>query len=224
MKHDITFIHTAEIHVATFDRLVSEAANKEGITLAINHVVKPFFLSHAQQYGVDVNLEAEFSKLIAELRVATSLIVVTCSSIGALAEQFDSINGCQVQRIDRAMANYAVSNGNKILAVAALESTLIPTRELLKSSVNQLGLYPEITLHHIDNIWDYLQTGDLDRYYAEIAKELELKEKEYDLILLAQASMMGVEDMVNVSIPIISSPRLGVQRAINTLRPLGNTL
>ncbi|MGF1807582.1 hypothetical protein L4C31_20275 [Aliivibrio sifiae] len=57
----------------------------------------------------------------------------------------------------------------------------------------------------------------MDQYYDQISAVITSNETKYDLIVLAQASMSEVQNNVNVSIPVISSPRLGVERAIKAL-------
>jgi len=213
MKHDITFIHTAKIHINTFNALLNELAPK----LNVHHVVDESLLAYAQQHSVDAILEAKVAKQIEELSVNSKVIVITCSSIGAIAENISSINGCVILRVDRAMADFAVINGKNILVVAALESTLEPTNELLKSSIQNTHTSPKVTFKCLNNAWDYFLSGNMEGYFKEIATALKLNEAQYDLIVLAQASMAGVVDQVDLSIPIISSPKLGAQCAIDAL-------
>ena len=213
MNYDISFIHTASVHIKTFTTILNALAPQ----LNIHHVVDESLLTHAQQYGVDSTLEAKLNVHLSKLSLQSKVIVITCSSIGEMAENIGLLNNCIIQRIDRAMADYAVQNGKNILVVASLESTLAPTYDLLKSSSLTIESHPKISIQCIDNAWDNFLAGNMDEYYSNIIKVLKLSEANYDLIVLAQASMAGVESQVQLSIPIVSSPVLGVKKAIEAL-------
>lgn len=212
-KYDIAFLHTSALYVKSFGAIMAELAPE----LSVKHEVKPYFLTRAQGNGVDEVLEAGVTATIDALSKEAKVVIVTCSSIGHIAEKIGVINDCRVERIDRAMADYAVESANNILVVAALQSTLKPTRELLKSSMSHFGVKPNVTLQYVDDAWEHFLSGNQKGYYEDIAKVLVEKEQDYDLILLAQASMAGVVDDVQLSIPVISSPRIGVERAIRFL-------
>ena len=213
MKYDISFIHTGQVHIEKFASLVTELAPN----LLVNHVVDESLLIHAQKFGVDSVLESNLMVHLETLSTVSKVIVVTCSSIGGIAERIGNLNGCKIQRIDQAMADFAVEHGNNILVIAALESTLAPTRELLTKSISEHNANPTLTFYHIENAWDYFLSGQMDKYYDQISAVIISNENKYDLIVLAQASMSGVQNQVNVSIPVLSSPRLGVERAIRAL-------
>jgi hypothetical protein len=210
VKYDISFLHTGEVHIAKFAALVAEL-NPE---LTLNHVVDESLLLHAQQCGADATLERNLTAHLDALSLVSKVVVVTCSSVGGIAEKIGVLNGCIIQRIDKAMADFAVQNSNNILVVAALESTLAPTHDLLLDSMTMLGLTPRLTFHHVKQAWDYFLAGEMGHYYEQIGAAIIANETKYDLVVLAQASMSEVENRIKVSIPVISSPRLGVERAI----------
>ncbi len=213
VKYDISFIHTGQVHIEKFGSLVAELSPN----LLINHIVDESLLTHAQQFGVDSILKSNLLAQLEALSLVSKVIVITCSSIGGIAEEIDNLNGCKVQRVDQAMADFAVENGNNILVLAALESTLEPTRELLLKSLAKHNSKSKLTLCRVENAWDYFLAGKMEQYYDQISVVITSNETKYDLIVLAQASMSEVQNNVNVSIPVISSPRLGVERAIKAL-------
>ena len=213
MNHDISFLHTGDVHIAKFAALMNELAPE----LSVNHVVDESLLLHAQKFGADSILEKNLLTHLETLSLVSRVVVVTCSSVGGIAEKIGRLNGCVIQRIDKAMTDFAVQNGKQILVVAALESTLAPTRELLLDSMTTLGLTPTLAFHHVEQAWDYFLAGEMDQYYELIGEAIIAKKSQYDLVVLAQASMSEVESRITVPIPIISSPRLGVKRAIEAL-------
>ncbi len=213
MKYDITFMHTGQVHIEKFGPLVAELSPK----LKVNHVVDESLLTHAQKFGVDSNLKSKLIAQLDTLSLESKVIVITCSSIGTIAEEVTYLNGCVIQRVDQAMADFAVENGDNILVLAALESTLEPTRDLLMKSLATYQSASKITLYRIEHAWESFLAGKMDDYYDQISAVISANEKKFDLIVLAQASMSEVQAKVNVSIPIVSSPRLGVERAIKAL-------
>ena len=122
-------------------------------------------------------------------------------------------------RIDRAMADDAVEIGNKILVLAALESTLAPTAELIKSSAKRKRKSPEIELKQIDNAWPYFESGDLENYSRRIGEAILEYAQDFDVVVLAQASMsQAVNYCEGVETPVLSSPRIGVKAALAELK------
>jgi len=213
MKTPLTFVHTADIHVKTFQDLINQYAPQ----LDVMHLVEPSYLAHAQKVGIDETLVKRLTSDIEALTKSNQMIVVTCSSIGGVAEAMDGTNGCGVQRIDRAMADLAVQQGNKILVLAALESTLEPTRQLLEDSRLALNSSASVSVQLVDGAWAYFQRGEQVKYLNAISQAIQGNASRYDLIVLAQASMSGVSALHDYEIPVLSSPNLGVLRAIQSL-------
>lgn len=216
MNYDISFLHTAHSHRAMFGELVDKQAAEQGREITVNHVVRESFLQHAQQ-GNDEQLKQDFTALVCQLSAESRVVVVTCSSIGALAEEFVPTNTCQIMRIDRAFADYAVTHAERILLVAALESTIEPTRQLLNSSAQLLSTPSNVDVLLVPQAWQYFLNGDMSGYHTCLIEELTRQSEKTDLVLLAQASMMGIEEKVQLSVPVISSPKLGVAKALALL-------
>ncbi|TCS43276.1 hypothetical protein [Reinekea marinisedimentorum] len=215
-QHHIAFLHTGRAHIATFQTLMEELAPE----LSVHHTVNESLLLHAQQFGED---EALFNNVKDALLAVTNdavLTVCTCSSIGSAAEQVAHSHGQNIMRIDRAMADIAAQQP-RILVLAALESTLKPTRSLLETSAKNHACSPEICYRVVENAWLYFLAGDTDCYNRLISKAVDEQSAGYDVVVLAQASMAGAERLTTTTTPIHSSPRLGVQAAINLFHKLG---
>ena len=90
LRPTIGFLHTADVHVATFDRLVAERA--AGVTAI--HCVRDQLLANAREHGVDDpsvrrGLAEAFSVLVAD---GADVIVCTCSTLGGEAERMGEAN------------------------------------------------------------------------------------------------------------------------------------
>ncbi|MFZ6758033.1 hypothetical protein ACO0K9_12560 [Undibacterium sp. Ji50W] len=145
------------------------------------------------------------------------------SGIGAVAERMAGHTGFQTARIDRAMADSAVTLGPRILLVAALETSLLPSTELLMESAHVLGKPVSISNLLVSDAWAHFLQGDSDAYLHAISKAVRTKMLEQaaavDVIVLAQASMAAAAlALSDIDKPVLSSPRLGVARAIGFLQ------
>jgi hypothetical protein len=202
------FLHTGDVHVAVFNSLVSELAPDDRAL----HVVDPSLLADARErHGVDRDLKRRIARHLEKLAGdGARRVVCTCSTIGGPAEDVGVEVGVAVLRVDRPMARRAVDSGERIAIVAALESTLGPTRALLQATADAAGR----TVHILDapclGAWTHWETGDVDRYLASLAAHIETLDDTVDVIVLAQASMAPVAHLVDIHTPVLSSPRLAV--------------
>ena len=81
MSHDIAFLHTAEVHVETFGKLVADIAPE----IAVRHEVRSELLAYARENGVDARLSLDIQQALKEAASSGARIVVcTCSTIGGL--------------------------------------------------------------------------------------------------------------------------------------------
>jgi hypothetical protein len=220
----LAFLHTSPVHIPTFEGLTQGQAPHTP-TL---HRVEEDLLAQARAEGITPALEAKVKQVLLELVAqGAKVIVCTCSTLGAIAETADV--GCVVLRVDRAMAQKALELGNTILLVAALESTLEPTRKLFLEVANGADQKVELLELWCQNAWAKFEAGDKVGYLREIAQEITQEitrvvganSARVGVIVLAQASMAGAEIYCpEIQIPILSSPFLGVQAALEVLNAL----
>jgi hypothetical protein len=118
------------------------------------------------------------------------------------------------------MAEAAVAHGGRIAVVAALESTMGPTRALLQETADRRGRSITVIDAPCLGAWAHWESGDIDGYLAAVAVHLEsLGHRESlgpaaDVIVLAQASMAPAEKLVRLAVPVLSSPRLAVEELV----------
>lgn len=216
MRHDLAFLHTSPVHVATFERLMKEAA--PGIR--VRHVVDEALLADAQKVGA--RDPALVARIEAAMRDAAStgapVVVCTCSTIGGAAEHMQAGGGFAPARIDRAMADRAVSLGPRILVAAALESTIAPTLDLIHESATRLNAAVRLQTLFVPGAWARFLAGDTAGYVGEISASVRAAAADADVVVLAQASMApAAAALGDLGVEVLSSPLLGVQRAIERL-------
>jgi Asp/Glu/hydantoin racemase len=114
-------------------------------------------------------------------------------------------------RIDEAMADEAVRIGSRIGVVATLASTLEPTAQLIERKGDGIT----VTAHLCEGAFEALSAGDRDRHDELVREGLRAVLAGNDVVVLAQASMARVVDTLaedERSVPILSSPRLAMER------------
>lgn len=204
----IGFLHTSPVHVATFERLAEQISPGVPIVWAVDEEL----LMLARQRGIDDALVRDgIGRALERLEHdGAEIVVCTCSTIGGAAEAIGRERDRTVVRVDRPMAERAVEIGGQVAVVAALDSTVTPTRELIEGVATARGVAVDIGVHVVAGAWERFEAGDHEGYLAMIAGALPGIADGADVIVLAQASMAGVADLVDVGVPVLSSPRLAV--------------
>jgi hypothetical protein len=213
----LALLHTAHVHVDTFERLARELDD----TVPIRHDVRTTFLEDVRVAGriTDAVRSAIDEAVQALARDGARVIVCTCSTIGGVAEAAVVPTGVQVLRIDRPMAERAVASNRRILVFAALRSTFEPTVALLREVASKTTRAIDVVEVFCERAWPCFERGDRAGYLHEIARNIESRARMTDLVLLAQASMAEAADLVaHLGIPILSSPRLGLEVAMSMHR------
>jgi Asp/Glu/hydantoin racemase len=158
----------------------------------------------AQQLGLHV--------AVAE-QIGAQAVLVTCSTISPCVDDVRAKARLPVMKIDEAMIAEAVAQGSKIGVVATAATTLEPTRQLLQAQADLAGKGIEIELVLIKNALVALLDGDGDRHDQLVKKAVLELAKRVDVIVLAQASMARVLEVIpeaERSITILSSPHLAL--------------
>ena len=202
------FLHTAQVHVATFDALVGDAATTV-------HAVEPDLLERARREGPTPGLRAAVrAALVGLVDDGATAVVCTCSTLGPLAEEVDGLP-VPVLPVDRPMARQADALGRRIAMIAAVGSTLAPTRDLIADEAARAGVTPEVVEVLVPSAWALFEAGDLDGYLTSIADAVRAAAEDADVVLLAQASMAGsVPLLADLAVPVLASPRLAVDAAL----------
>lgn len=222
MTH-LAFLHTSPVHVDTFERLVKQA----DAGLEVHHHVREDLLQQARDLGAEhpdvVRLVHE--AIVDAAQAGARLVVCTCSTIGGVAETAPTPKGVETARIDRAMADRAVSDGGRVLVVTALRSTVAPTTALLQESANRMGSEVELEVLCVEAAWQLFEEGDGAGYLNSIAGAITSRMRgaaaKPRVVVLAQASMAPVSNMLSgVGVDVLASPSLGVEAAITRLEML----
>jgi Asp/Glu/hydantoin racemase len=158
--------------------------------------------------------------LAAAERHGADAILVTCSSMGGAVDAARRFSAVPLLRVDQAMAEQAVSVGQHVGVLATLQSTLEPTAELIRRTAAEAGRSVEVRARVAEGAFEALRAGDTERHDRLVLEGLGEMLGWADVIVLAQASMARALDGLTEAqrqTPILSSPRLGMERVRDLL-------
>ncbi|HYN86945.1 MAG TPA: aspartate/glutamate racemase family protein, partial [Ardenticatenaceae bacterium] len=153
-------------------------------------------------------------------------VMVTCSSVGPAVEAARPFVSIPVMRVDQAMADLAVATGRRIGVIATLATTLGPTSELVRARAEAQGREVEIVPRLCEGAFQAVISGDTETHDRIVMAGLKELMGQVDVVVLAQASMARVADALPADekiVPILASPRLGVEAAKQMMDGLSET-
>lgn len=215
MSYRIAFLHTAQVHVDTFSALVNQFDGQ----ITQYHQVDEALLDDATKQGITPSLQRRITDAMRCCAAkGAEVVVCTCSTIGGIAEMAGHGQQFHSLRIDRAMADMSVNTGKNILLLAALASTVQATTELIQHSARRLHKTVNVNALIVDNAWQHFEAGNNALYWRCIADAIVSQSANYDVVVLAQASMAGATELTGgLTVPVLSSPQLGVAKALSLL-------
>jgi Asp/Glu/hydantoin racemase len=218
----VAFVHTALGNPPTFAALAEELLPGHEVF----HVVDESLLGVTRREGrlTPATERRVLGHIASAVDAGADAVLVTCSSIGPAVEASRPFVAVPVLRVDEPMADEAVRLGRRIGVAATLPTTLAPTAELIERRAIAAGEEVEVVARVADGAFDALSAGDLARHDALVGNVLRELAADVEVIVLAQASMARIADGLpesQRSVPILASPRLGVQRLAEVLAQLG---
>jgi glutamate racemase len=200
--------------VATFSALMAEVVPDADHV----HVVDTELLANARRDGFGGELRQRLRNRIEEIDSRqVDVTVVTCSTVSGEAERLASGLRAPVLRVDRPMVEAAVRCGRRIAVVAAVTSTVEPTCVLVNEAAAQAA--SEVTVVEVLclDAWKLFEAGDQVGFLNRVAgavRDVMAEDQAIDVVMLAQASMAAAASLlVDLTVPVLSSPRLAVERA-----------
>ena len=214
----LAFVHTVLALPPTFAALADELVPGTEVF----HIVDESLLGVTRKAGAltAVTRRRVLGHVESAAEAGADLVVVTCSSVGPAADASRSFVPVRVLRIDEPMADEAVRLGSRIGVLATLTTTLEPTAELVDRRGRLTGKPVEVVSRVCEGAFDALAAGDRDRHDELVRAGLRQLAEDVEVVVLAQASMARVVDALperERTVPILSSPRLGMLRVAELL-------
>lgn len=221
MHGKICFLHTVPTLVPLFNELSREVLRE----YAVFHIVDEMLLNLARSEGklTPFHYRRVGDHAAAAEHAGATVMQVTCSSISPCVEGARFMTAIPVLKIDAAMVDCALGEGSRIGIAATLSSTLQPTTELVREHANAAGKQIEVESVLCDGAFAALSQGDMATHDRIVQEGLQNLIARNDVVILAQASMARVADQIPAQdkrIPILSSPRLAVERLRDVLEQM----
>lgn len=217
----LALVHTSPTLVPLFNELAAKYLPDTRIlhfvdesliknTIASGHLEKP-------------TMRRVISLIGSSFEAGADVALVTCSSIGPAVDMAASLYDQPVLRVDRPMAEKAVSTGTRIGVAATLPTTLKPTADLVRTVAQEQGKDVTVVEQLCEGAFEAVMAGDGATHDRIVSEGLTRGLRDLDAIVLAQASMARVLESIPdgaLNAPVYSSPELGVQRARDILLAL----
>jgi hypothetical protein len=215
----IAFLHTADLHVRTFDNLLADLAPDA----SPSHTVRAEWLAEARETGMTDDLRARIRALLNDQAGAADAVLCTCSTLGPVDDDMAASHPTVV-RIDRPMMERAVGHPGTLLVAYCLDSTLVPTLELLGTIFSEQSKDSPVTPVSCADAWRFFESGDMAGFAEAIARQVTAAvaaEADPACVILAQASMAAAEPLLSgLEVPVYSSPRPAVEAVLEAAKRL----
>ncbi len=210
MKTTVYAIHTGPVLVEIIKQLFAELL--PGVRLV--NIIDDGLLTDVRAAG---EVTAELRQRVVSYGLTArsagaDAILNCCSSVGEAADTLATLVSIPVVKIDDRMAEIAVDSAVRIGIVATVPTTLDPTERLVRRKASERNKVVTTSRYLAGAAFDALLNGDIARHDDLLKTEILRAAHENDAVVLAQGSMARLASQVSgqVSVPVLSSPRLGV--------------
>ncbi len=207
MHKKITVIHTTIATVTSVPPMIQEMYDG----FEIVNILDDSMLNEIKEKGrlTKQVIERFIQYVIVAKNNGSDAILLACSSIGEAGDIARKIVDIPLFKIDEPMAAMAAEKGHRIMVLGTVQSTLYPTSKLIESKT-QASQTVECKL--IPNVFD-LYSVDREEHDRKIADVIMENQDDYDVIVLAQASMSNaVQYVVDKRTEILTSLPLGLMQ------------
>jgi Asp/Glu/hydantoin racemase len=213
----LAIIHTTPVTIEPLKKLAEKYLANYEVVNFLDDTILPSLLSTGGNIEKIEHKLIQYSIFAKEAEA--DIILFACSSVGEVAIKVEQKVAIPVVRIDEAMAEQAVHQGDKIAVIATLSTTLNPTVALLKQKADQFKKNNQILTFLADEAYSALMEGDKERHDTILANEISRLAEESDVVVLAQASMARVLAHLSEEVKekCLTSPELGMQRILEVM-------
>lgn len=198
----IAFLHTSNVHIDRFEKLVRQFDTE----IKTRHFVNEGLLKTALEKGVlDEN---GFASMVSKIELEQpQTTICTCSTYGELCNNWQNVH-----RIDQPIIEYLVDNYSIIIVVFTVISTKVVTCKLINKVAKSKNKPIQIIICDATDSWQYFENNDSAHYELSIATKVKTKTAEGEVVFLAQASMEGAKKHLNLlNVLIFTSPAFGIK-------------
>src|SRR5690606_154421 len=110
-----------------------------------------------------------------------------------------------------------VSLGSRVAVIATLPTTLVPTVALLRDRAALAEVEITVADRVVEGAFEAIAGGDAATHDRLVGEAIVALAADNDVVVLAQASMAGAAATVEVAVPVLTSPELGVARVAQAI-------
>ncbi|MBR2328295.1 MAG: aspartate/glutamate racemase family protein [Clostridia bacterium] len=217
MKKSIAIVQTSAVSSAELKALCEEIMPEVTVYQIIDDsLIKEVNANDGPTYGVKRRMYNYYQQAES---LGVDAILNQCSSVGEVADAIKPFISVPVVKVDEAMAEKAVSLGKKIAVVATVPTTVGPSVRLVEQKAMEMGKEIEIETHLVkDAMMILIEKGDVETHNKMVLGEVEAAAESCDVVVLAQGSMTVLLPLLgHIQKPVLTSPRLGVERVKEVL-------
>lgn len=208
----VVMIHTSPVSLNDLKELVKDKLPE----VELVNIIDDSLLEEVKQNG---GLTPHIiSRMATYVQVADGmhpdLIFNQCSSVGEAFDIAKQMTTIPTLKIDEAMAEKAVSLGNKIAVIATVASTMKPSCNLVYTKAKAAGKEVEVIEYLVNGALDILmKEKNVEKHNALVLEQIKRAEQECDVIVLAQGSMTAILPHIKeCAKPVLTSPVLAIER------------
>lgn len=213
----IYIVHTSLVSLKDLEGLFEEIIPEAEI---FNIIDDSLLADVMKNGGIDNKIVARMCKYFeAAADNGADMIFNQCSSVGEASDIASRLVDIPVVKVDEAMAEKAVELGTKIGVVATVKSTMMPSCNLVRTKAKKANKEVEVVEYLVDGALDILMKENNREKHNELVLDMIKKaEDECDVIVLAQGSMtVLLSELKDIEKPVLTSPRMGVEKARRVL-------
>jgi Asp/Glu/hydantoin racemase len=218
----LAYLHTVTSLVTLFNQLSKEILPPD---VEVFHIADEMLLKLALAQG---GLSPFIFRRVADHVTAAeafgaSLVQFTCSSISPCADASRPMVKIPVLKVDEPMVDQAINLGERVGVAATAVSTLKPTTDLVNARAALQGMKVQVDPQLAEGAFAALMAGEMETHDRIVRQTLIDLMKRNQVVILAQASMARILDTLAPEerpVPVLSSPRLAVERAAKALQEL----
>jgi Asp/Glu/hydantoin racemase len=207
----LAIVHTSFALVEPLNLLIKQ----ELPSVEVINIVDDTTLAYARKWGVDSGLTRRMLQYFeAAVLAKADIILNACSSVAETVDTARKLISIPILKIDEPMVEKSLNIGRNILVVATVASTLGPTTRLIESMAKDNGKDVQVVPLLCEGAFEMLLAGNFEAHDTFVTSKIFSIAADFDVILLAQASMARVIPTLEkgINTPVLTSPRLAVLR------------
>lgn len=213
MQNKVVFIHTIPLLVNTFNQL--GAIHLPDVKFF--HIVNEVLIERVRLSGLATSKEKNWlrSQVESAVDIGASAVLVTCTILSACVDEVRHEYSIPIMKIDEEMVKKAVELGSKIGIIVTNPDTIKPSSQLIMDYANKVGKQVTIKAALVDKAFDAVRNGEAHLHDQLVRNTIFDIAPDVDVIVLAQASMARVLDIIPESErpkTILSSPLLAFEK------------